>query len=55
MNKLSTAKKFVARHRVAIAVTGTAIICLSLHRHSMQSFDAFLDEKGLTEEFYTGE
>lgn len=56
MNKLRTNyrnfKKFVAKHKVAIAVTATAGSCLYLNRVALRQHDDFLKEKGLYEEFY---
>lgn len=54
-NKAIATKNFVAKHRVAIAVTGTAAACLYLNRRAMSQHDEFLKEKGLYEEFYTPE
>ena len=55
MNKLASAKKFVYRHRVSIAVISTAAICLTIHARSQRELNDFLEEKGLTAEYYTGE
>jgi len=53
MNKhLNTAKKFVARHRVAIAVTATTIVLTAVHVKIVANTNEFLEEKGLLEEFY---
>ena len=54
-NKLKSAKEFVLRHRVAIAVTGTAATGLYLNQLAMKQHNEFLKEKGLYEEFYTPE
>ena len=48
-------KEFVGRHKVAIAVIGTAGICLKLNRFALKGHDDFLKEKGLFDEFYTPE
>lgn len=45
-------RNFVERHKVAIAVTGTAASCLYLNRVALKQHDDFLKEKGLYEEFY---
>jgi len=59
MNKLNqtktTIKKFVADHKVGIAVTTTAIVTLALgakmSRIAVGQRDEFLKEKGLLGEF----
>ena len=53
--KIQTVKKFVAKHKVALAVTGTAATCLTLNRLALKQHDDFLREKGLYEEFYLAE
>lgn len=50
---LARVKNFVNRHRVGIAVTTTAAICLVLNRVALKQHDEFLAEKGLLDEFYT--
>lgn len=54
-SKLNTAKNFVVRHRVAIAITGTAATCLYLNRMAMEQHNEFLKEHGLYDQFYTPE
>lgn len=51
--KLAFLKKFISDHRVAIAagLTATAFILL-MHRNA-KVLNAFLDEHGLTEEYYS--
>jgi hypothetical protein len=48
-------KNFVARHRVALAVTATAVTCLALNQHAIRSHNEFLREHDLYNEFYTPE
>ena len=59
MNKLKKAiassKKFVSDHKVAIAITGTALTCLALNRLALRSHDNFLKEHDLYDEFYLPE
>lgn len=55
MNKIRAAKKFVADHKVAIAVTATALVCLKLNRMALADHDNFLKEHDLYEKFYTAE
>jgi hypothetical protein len=53
MNKtLAIAKKFVADHKVAIAVVATATAVLAIERVGFKQHDDFLKEHGLYEEFY---
>jgi len=53
--KLASAKKFVAKHKVALAVTTTAVICLALNRTALAQHNDFLKEHDLYEEFYNAE
>lgn len=55
LDKAKTTKKFVAKHRVAIAVVGTAAVCLYLNRRALAMHDEFLKEHNLFTEFYTPE
>lgn len=48
-------KNFVRRHKMSIAVAGTAGTCLYLNSIAMKQHDDFLKEKGLYEEFYSPE
>jgi len=52
MNKIATAKKFVARHRVAIAVTATTIVLTAVHMKIVDNTNEFLREHDLFDEFY---
>jgi hypothetical protein len=54
-NKLIATKNFVARHKVAIAVVGTAGTCIYLNRMALAQHDEFLREHGLYDQFYTPE
>lgn len=54
MNKSFVAtKNFVAKHKVAIAVTGTAVFCLYMNRLAFAQYNEFLKEHDLYEAFYT--
>jgi hypothetical protein len=59
MNKLTVAtssvKQFVSNHRVALAVTATAVACLAVNRVAQRSQIDYIKEKGLWEEFITPE
>lgn len=48
-------RKFVIDHKVAVAVTATALACLKLNRMALESHDEFLKEHGLYDAFYTSE
>jgi hypothetical protein len=54
-NKLNSTKNFVKKHRVAIAISGTAATCLYLNYRAMEIHNEFLREHGLYEKFYTPE
>jgi hypothetical protein len=47
---------FVSKHRVAIAIIGTAAICTTISRSALQDANAFIESKGLMEEYgnFTG-
>lgn len=49
---LRSTKNFVEKHKVAIAVTGTAVTCLYLNRLALQQHNDFLKENGLYDAFY---
>jgi len=51
-DKYTSAKKFVAKHKVAIAITGTAAVCLYLNRLALTQHNDFLKEHDLYEAFY---
>lgn len=53
--KLKTAKDFVVKHKVAIAVVATTAICLKINRIALAQHIEFLKEKNLLDEFYSGE
>ena len=55
LNTINSAKKFVAKHKVAIAITGTALACLYLNRLALAQHTDFLKEHDLYEAFYTQE
>lgn len=48
-------KKFVARHKTALAVTATAAIAVVVHTKVVGQHNDFLKEHGLYETFYTPE
>lgn len=51
-NPLVSAKNFVAKHRVALAITATAVTCLAVNQRALKQHNEFLKEKGLYDEFY---
>jgi len=48
----NSSKKFVNNHKVGIAITLTAVTCLTLNRYALRGHADFLKAKGLYEEFY---
>lgn len=56
MNKLkkvtASSKKFVAKHRVAIAVAATTVVLAKVNRMALKQHDDFLREHGLYDEYY---
>lgn len=52
---LRSTKKFVVNHKVAIAITATAVTCLALNKRNINMYDKFLKEHGLLDKFYTPE
>jgi hypothetical protein len=50
---VDSTKKFVYKHRVAIAVTLTTAICLKLNQVALADHDDFLRDNDLYEKFYT--
>lgn len=44
--------KFVRRHKVVIAIVGTAAICTYLNRQTLAMHNEFLKDNGLYETFY---
>lgn len=59
MNKIKKAiartEKFVEDHKVGIAVTATALVCLKLNRIALRQHDNFLKEHDLYDAFYVAE
>lgn len=51
-NKVIKTKKFVSKHRVAIAIVGTAVICMYITREALGQHNDFLMEHGLYDAFY---
>jgi hypothetical protein len=58
MNKVqqtaAAAKKFVVRHKTAVAVA-TASVCVALNRVALKQHNDFLKEHDLYDEFYASE
>lgn len=48
-------KKFVYKHKIAIAFVAGATAGLAINRRSIRDWNAFLEERGLTAEYYTPE
>lgn len=48
-------KNFVVRHKVGVAIAGTAVAGLVWTRLAVRQHDEFLAEKGLLDEFYSPE
>ena len=55
IEKTKSVKKFIGAHRVALAVTATAGICLVLNRIALKDHNDFLKEHGLYDAFYNAE
>lgn len=53
INAKNSAKEFVVKHKVAIAVVSTAAICGKINSYAIGQHNDFLREKGLYDEFYT--
>jgi hypothetical protein len=51
-NKAMKPVNFVRRHKVAVAIVGTAVICIYINRQALAQHNDFLMEKGLFDEFY---
>jgi hypothetical protein len=45
-------KNHVVKHRAKYAATATAVVALKLQMQTAKQFNAFLQEKGLYEEYY---
>ena len=43
---------FVRRHKVAIAIIGTAVICIAINRQALKQHNDFLKEIGQYDAFY---
>lgn len=54
-NQLIAVKNFASRHRVAIAVTTTALIGLAVNRSALTQHNEFLKEHGLFDAYYNPE
>lgn len=50
--KLVAAKEFATRHKIALAVTGTAVICTYLHIKTVEGWNEFLAENNLLDTYY---
>jgi len=57
--KLSSTKDrtadFCRRHRTAITITATALVCLKVHNSAVEGWNEFLEEHDLTDKFYLPE
>ena len=51
-NKIDSVKKFVSKHRVAIAVTATATLASVAHIAVIAQHNEFLKEHDLLDEYY---
>lgn len=49
---VASSKKFVADHKVAIAVTVTAVTCLAINRAALRQHNDFLKEHDLYDSYY---
>lgn len=52
-NTLKSTKNFVLKHRVAVAVTLTSLVWLSLQRNVAKDFNQFLKDHDLFDEYYS--
>lgn len=53
MNKtVATAKRFVVRHKVAIAVVVTTAVCVKMNNIALKQHNDFLKENDLYDAFY---
>lgn len=50
-----SSKKFVADHKVGIAVAATTLVCYKLHRTVVHGWNDFLKEHDLYDTYYTPE
>lgn len=53
--KIDSVKKFVSKHRVAIAIGGTIAVTTTAHILIVKQFNDFLAEKDLIDEYYMTE
>lgn len=51
--KVASTRNFVSRHRVAIAVATTTVVCYKAHLNVTEGFRLFLKEHNLLDEYYT--
>lgn len=51
-NALIKSKDWVVKHKEAIVVGAIAIGAIALQRNGLKTLNAFLDEKGLSDEYY---
>lgn len=49
--KFDSTKKFVIKHKTALAVSATALAGLALHVRVVNGYNDFLDENNLREKF----
>lgn len=48
-------KNFVVRHKTGFAVIATAFTCIAINRSAVKEYNAFLEKKGLLDEYYSFE
>lgn len=51
-NAVTTTKRFVARHKVLIAVSVTVLVTYKIHTLAMKEQLGFIKEKGLLDEYF---
>jgi hypothetical protein len=52
-SKIAAAKNFVSRHRVALAVSATAIVLTAAHIRIIAQHNEFLSDHDLLDKFYS--
>ena len=53
-NPVKPTVNFVRRHKVAIAIVGTAVICMYINRVALEQHNEFLMGNDLYDAFYGG-
>jgi hypothetical protein len=54
-NRIATVKKFAQDHKTALTVAATATPFVLLMMRNAKYLNEFLDERGLSDEYYFGE